>query len=167
MTFVSYNLFSSVEILAPLGVVIEKKRRMIVGIALGCAILLLIAVCIYFSMYFCPESSAHELPMLYIASRISPYLSFIYAVLLFFGMLGTGLSSLVGAVHFITEKSEFVKKYDVAFVFLISALVYFFGLFGFGDLIGTVYPICGYFGIVSLALLTEHLIYLKRKKEND
>lgn len=166
LTFVSYNLFSSVEILAPLGAVISGKRRMVRGMALGSGLLLLIAICIYFSMYLCSESASKELPMLFVAEKISPALSLIYAVLLFFGMLGTALSSLVGAIHYITEKNSFLnknKKITTAFVVI---LIYMFGLFGFGDLIGTVYPICGYFGIAALILMAEHLIHLKIKRKN-
>jgi uncharacterized membrane protein YkvI len=104
-----------------------------------------------------------ELPMLFVAEKISPFLSFVYAILLFFGMLGTGLSSLVGAIHYITEKSDVLntnKKITTAFV---VCLIYLFGLFGFGDLIGTIYPICGYFGIVALICMAEHLIHLKNE----
>lgn len=169
-TFVAYNLFSSVEILAPLGKVINNKRRMIVGITIGSAILLLIASCIFFSMYMCPESVSMQLPMLFVAESISPVLSIVYAVLLVLGMLGTALSSLVGAMHFLSDKFSVINSKKLVFSILSVIGIYFCGLVGFGDLIGTIYPICGYFGIAALVCMAEHLVHIKlhkRKVKND
>ncbi len=170
LTFVAYNLFSSIEILAPLGKVINNKRRMAVGIAIGSSILLLIASCIFFSMYLCPGSVLVQLPMLFVAESISPALSVVYAVLLVLGMLGTALSSLVGTMHFLCDKFSVINSKKLVFSTLSVIGIYFFGLVGFGDLIGTIYPICGYFGILALICLAEHLIHLKlhnRKDKND
>jgi uncharacterized membrane protein YkvI len=41
-------------------------------------------------------------------------------------------------------------------------LAYFGGSFGFGDLVGTVYPIFGYIGIAVLALLMAGFIKIKK-----
>ena len=169
-TFVAYNLFSSIEILAPLGKVIYNKRRMIAGIAIGCILLLIIALSIFFSMYLCPASVSAELPMLYVAGAISPYLSVAYAVLLVLGMLGTAFSSFVGAMHFLYDKFAVIKQHKRIFLIIFVVVVYLFGLFGFGDLIGTVYPIFGYLGIAALICMIEHFLHLKlqsRKNKND
>ena len=167
LTFVSYNLFSSVEIIAPFGNAVNNKRRTVLGIALGSGFLLLIALCIFLSMYLCPESVAKDLPMLYVASVISPVLASFYAVLLILGMLGTALSSLVGAIHFLCEKYIWMKNNKIAVVAVMSSLMFVCGLVGFGELIGTVYPICGYFGIAALVLMIEHMVHIKIKGKNN
>lgn len=164
ITFVAYNLFSSVEIFAPLGKYIDSGKKTVTGIAGGCALLLVIALCIFFSMSLCPGSSETQLPMLAVADRISPVLSAIYALLLLLGMLGTALSSLVAVTHFLTDKIGKTQSKKVVCAALVSIFVYAGSLFGFGELIGTVYPLCGYFGTAAMLCMTEHYIHLKIKK---
>lgn len=162
LTFVSYNLFSSAEILAPLGKTVSSPRRVYKGIALGCVILFVIALCIFVSLSLCPDACTEQLPMLAVAGKISPLLEIIYAFLLFLGMLGTATSSIVAAVHYIAVKTSFrVSRFAAAAA--ISAFVYAGSLLGFGELIGTVYPVCGYFGILALLCMLEHFIHIKIK----
>ncbi len=162
ITFVCYNLFSSVQILAPVGALIDSNRKIYKGIFFGTVILALIGLSIFISMSLCIVSYQAPLPMLYAASQLSPILGAIYSFLLFCGMLGTALSSAVAVVHFTIEKSAKPKiKIPCAAIVCIAA--YFGSLVGFGELIGTIYPICGYLGVLALTALCEHYIYLKNK----
>ena len=38
---------------------------------------------------------------------------------------------------------------------------------GFGDLIGTVYPVYGYLGMAAMLLVTEHAIHARRAAAGD
>ncbi len=165
ITFVCYNLFSSVQILAPVGALVNSKKSVYVGIFVGTLVLLLIAGCIFISLAAVPAASQAPLPMLYVASSLSPLLGVIYSVLLFFGMLGTGLSSLVAVVQFVTEKLG-KKKAELPVSGALCVIVYAGSLFGFGDLIGTVYPLCGYLGVLAMVALAEHYYHI-RKKNNS
>ena len=46
---------------------------------------------------------------------------------------------------------------------LVTATAAFAGsLFGFGDLIGTVYPVYGYLGMAAKLLVAEHAVHARR-----
>ena len=165
VTFVCYNLFSSVQILAPVGALVNSKKTVYIGILAGTLVLFLIAGCIFVSMSAFPSSSDAPLPMLFVATGLSSALGVIYSVLLFFGMLGTGLSSVVAVLHFITGKIG-KKKTKIPVAVALCVLIYIGSLFGFGDLIGTVYPLCGYLGVLAMAALCEHYHHIKSKNRN-
>ena len=164
ITFVCYNLFSSVQILAPVGVLVESKKRVVVGVFLGTLLLFVIASCIFLSMASLPASSDAPLPMLFVAGELSGVLGVIYSLLLFFGMLGTGLSCLVAVVHFVTTKVR-VEKAKIPFTLVLCIFVYFGSLFGFGDLIGVLYPVFGYASSAFIVCIAVHYIIAKRNKK--
>ncbi len=165
VTFVCYNLFSSVQIIAPVGALVNSKKSVYIGIFVGTFVLFLIAGCIFISLAAVPTASEAPLPMLYVAGSLSSVLGVIYSVLLFFGMLGTGLSSLVAVVHFVSEKLD--KKNAVLPVSAtLCVIVYAGSLFGFGELIGTVYPLCGYLGVLAMAALAEHYYHIRKKNKS-
>ena len=161
VTFVCYNLFSSVQILAPVGVMVDSKKRVWLGVFFGTFVLFVIACSIFLSMASLPASSKAPLPMLFVASELSQVLGVIYSVLLFFGMLGTGLSCLVAVTHFVTEKTK-IEKAKLPITLVLSVFIYFGSLFGFGDLIGVVYPLCGYLGVLAIAALCEHYFHIRK-----
>ena len=166
VTFVCYNLFSSVPILAPLGVFVDSKKKIVLGVFGGTAVLFLIASGIFISMSLCPEASQASLPMLYAASKLSGVLGFIYAFLLFFGMLGTALSCGVAVIHYVVEKSG-KKNIKSPCALAVCVVSYFGGLIGFGELIGILYPICGYLGVLAIAALAEHYFNINKMKKSE
>lgn len=161
ITYVCYNLFSSVQILAPVGAMVNSKKRLYFGVFFGSLALFLIAGCIFVSMSSVPFAYEAQLPMLFAASSISKLLGIIYSVLLFFGMLGTALSSLVAVIHFVISKTgkQSLKLPGTA---VLCIIMFFASLVGFGDLIGTVYPICGYLGVFALLSICEHYFYFRK-----
>lgn len=52
-------------------------------------------------------------------------------------------------------------------VVCIMAAAFAGSLFGFGDLIGTVYPVYGYLGMAAMLLVTEHAIHARRAAAGD
>ena len=46
-------------------------------------------------------------------------------------------------------------------------LVFGGGLLGFGNLIGVVYPLFGYFGLLALCGVVSHERYLRRRDRSD
>lgn len=70
----------------------------------------------------------------------------VYAVLLFFGMFGTSVSSLVAVLTYTGQKSAWLSAHRTLVLLVLTAAAFAGSLFGFGDLIGTVYPVYGYLG---------------------
>lgn len=152
-TFVSYNIFGSIGILTPLGKDVKSKKTIVVGVALGGIMLIAIALGILLSVASVRGSEASELPMLYVAEKISPVLGYVYAFLLFGGMLGTSVSSVVALDSFAEMKNEKLRKKRVIIVLLMCLLGFLLSLAGFSELIGFIYPAFGYLGFAALLLI--------------
>lgn len=153
LTFVSYNIFGSIGILTLLGKSVKKKSNVYSGVSFGGAMLLVIALGILLSISTFSESGESELPMLYVAEKINPVLGYVYAFLLFGGMLGTSVSCTVAFENFISAKSEKAKSKRVLVVVFSCVLCFFLSLAGFSDLIGFIYPVFGYLGFAALVLI--------------
>ena len=161
ITFVCYNLFSSVQILAPVGALVASKKKLFIGVLAGTLMLFLIAGFIFVSMAIFPSSSEMPLPMLYVAGLHSKILEIIYSLLLLLGMLGAALSSLVAVIHFIIQKTG-KASHNFPVSCILCVIMYFASLVGFGDLIGTVYPLCGYLGVLAIAAVCEHYFHYRK-----
>ncbi len=158
IVFVSYNLFASIGILTPIGKEVKKKSTLYIGIIGGGFLLLIIALGIMLTMAMNPDSISAQLPMLAAAENFSPALMYIFSFLLFGGMFGTSVSSVFAIDEFIKVRFNIDKRTSVIIIILLSALAFIGSIFGFDKLIGTVYPVCGYCGVVALGLIVVNFV---------
>ena len=156
LTFAAYNIFSTIAILAPMGRQIHP-RTVRKGIPLGGGLLFLIAGTLMLALSHCGDATAQELPMLLVASRLSPLLGLLYAVLLLSAMLGTALSCFLTAVNTLRSSFPFLRKHATSTLFLLAFLSWIASLMGFGQLIGVVYPLFGCMSAFFLACMTAGL----------
>lgn len=113
-----------------------------------------------------PESTQAPLPMLDLACRLGAA-GVVYAVLLFLGMFGTSVSSLVAVLTYAGQKSAWLAGHRTALLLVLTAAAFAGSLFGFGDLIGTVYPVYGYLGMAAMLLVAEHAVHARRVGNNS
>lgn len=156
--YTSYNIFASLGVLTPCGVKIENRKTLYKGAMLGAAILLIISGCIFAAIAKYPEAAKSGLPMLSLANAISPVLGYIYGLLLLCGLLGTSISSLVAADTYMSAKFKFLSKHRGLFIIAAAALTFTASLFGFGNLIGTVYPVFGYVNIIFIVFMIINFV---------
>ncbi len=164
LTYLSYSIFSSVGVISPLATRQKTKYTYIYGVFFGTVLLIFIALAILLSVFCVPNAKDTELPMFTAFCQVNKGAALIYAVLLFGGMFGTALTSLVSLGNYVRLKFYMTKKQMVVAIFLLSALSYFASLFGFDRLIGTVYPLFGYFGIIVLVFIFINFLRIKMKK---
>ncbi len=166
LTYVSYNLFGTIGIISPLArdVDIKTSRK---GVAFGCVLLLLIALGILASIAVSPDVADAELPMLELAYSVSMFVGVLYAVLMLFAMFGTSLSSFVAVLEYGCQKSKRFSNKKLLFVAVLGTLAWLFSLFGFGELISVIYPMCGYLGFVAIAGLIIHIISYCRLNKKE
>ena len=161
VVYASYNIFGALGIVIPFGNHVKSKRTVYAGIGLGTLLLALIAVSVLLSLHALPAAAEAELPMLFCAEQRSRAFACIYAALLLLAMFGTSLSCLVGMVEYLELKRPRFKQRHGIFTAMLLLAAYGAGLFGFGDLIGVIYPVFGYAGAVFLLCL---LIQWRRQK---
>lgn len=160
LTFVSYNIFGSIGILTLVGKSVKKKSTVFTGVSSGGVMLLVIALGILFSISVSEGSVEKELPMLFVAEKINVVLGYVYAFLLFGGMLGTSVSSVVALENFMEIKSEKIRKKPALTVIVLCAMCFLLSLVGFSDLVGFIYPVFGYLGFVALVLIIVNYLRL-------
>ena len=163
LTFVSYNLFCSIGILAPLARHIKSKKSIFCGVALGCLFLFLIALAILSALAAYPQSLAAQLPMLDLAERLAPLAGGIYAVLMLFSMFGTALSCHVAAATYLCQKSVLLRRHSLWLTTGLVLLGWLGSLAGFDRLIGIIYPLCGYCGAAAMLCILGHYRYIRRE----
>ncbi len=163
ISFACYNIFGGIAIVAPLGEHMKSRAHSRAGIALGSAVLFIIAASVLVSMGAFPETADAELPMLALASGMNKYLGYVYALLLLLAMFGTALSSMVAFSNLICLKSEKINKRRVGFIAVCALLAFMGSLFGFGDLISIIYPIFGYLSSVFIVLMAVHYFKVRKK----
>lgn len=160
--YISYNTIISVAVLGPLGVKARNSRTIRNGAILGGIGLGLGAVMIYFALAGHMRAVAGlEVPMLYIAARISPAVQLMYTVVLIAEIYTTAVGSLYG---FAARISELLKPHvnSKTVVITASAAGLVASQFGFSNLVKYLYPLVGYGGIVLLVSLLY--VEFRRKK---
>ena len=167
VVFVSCNLFGSIAVLLPLSRLIPNRAVARRGALLGAGLLLLVACAILIALYLEPACVAYEMPMLALAEHLHPFVGTIFALLLLGAMFGTALSCTVAVREQLSRKYPICQKYPTAAMGVFVTLVFGGGLLGFGNLIGVVYPLFGYFGLLALCGVVSHERYLRRRDRRD
>lgn len=165
VSFVSYNLFGSIAVLVPVAGRVRDRRTARRGAILAALFLFAVACAILISLYLSPESVTQELPMLALARTLHPTAGWCFALLLLAAMFGTALSCLVASREYLMQKYPLAARHPITVLLLLSALAFVGGLFGFGTLIGWIYPIFGYLGFAVLCSVTAHERYVRRAEK--
>ncbi len=148
--YVSYNIILSVAVLGPLGSEAKDKKAVKIGAILGGLGLGLGSVMIYLALSGSISEIANlEVPMIYVAGRISYPVQLAYAVVLIAEIYTTAVGSLYGFASRITDIQKFsLNSIIIVAVSTIAALLA--SQFGFSNLVKYLYPLVGYGGIVLL-----------------
>ena len=164
MEYGAYNMFCSIGVLAPLAAQVKKRRTAYEGIGIGCLFLVVIGACVILAVVLAQGAKDKELPMLEIGFGISSVLGYIYSVLLLGGMFGTSASSIFAVQVYVSEKSVFFRRRKWALIVPLCFIIWLCSLAGFGELIGVVFPICGFIGIWALIGIGITAFSQKRKE---
>ena len=163
VNFACYNVFGIIGLMVPFAEFIPEKRVVYRGVGLGSLGLLLIALSVLLCLSFSPDAVLAQLPMLVLAEELSPLAAALYALLLALAMFGTSISSMVGLIDFLTKKFRFDRTHTRGTLAVVTALAFFASLYGFGDLIGVLYPVFGYCSAIFLLMMVVHYLQLKKQ----
>lgn len=151
--YVSYNLITSIAVLAPLGYESCNRKAIINGAILGGCGLGLGAVMINLALLSnISEISDLEVPMIYIAGKMSGAVQTAYSIVLIAEIYTTAVGSLYGFVSRFTHINEDRLK-SILIVAVTSIAALLASQFGFSNLVRFLYPFVGYCGIVLMLSL--------------
>lgn len=149
--YTSYNIVLAIAVLGPLGAKAADRRSIRNGAILGGLGLGVGAVAIYFALTKnITEIMNVEVPMAFIAGRISYIIQMIYIVVLLAEVYTTAVGSLYGFTARITD-----LKGSHSWLWILGATVLAFvaSQFGFSNLVKYLYPLVGYGGVILLISL--------------
>lgn len=154
--YVSYNIASSIAMLAVIGSSAKSKKAakfggIIGGFLLGVLIILL-NIAMLTKMNHIENT---EMPVLKIAIELHPLIGIVMAVVLLCMIYTTAVGALYA---FIARLVSPKQKGCYLFVLLLSSLLAFFASsIGFTTLVGKVYSTMGYFGFFIIIILTARI----------
>jgi len=149
--YASYNILMSASILAPLGGAASDQRAVFRGGALGGILLGGASLLIYLALSASLAETGHlEVPLLHLASRIGPLAGAFFSAVLLAEIYTTAVGSLYGfSARLAGIGSPTASMKTIA----ITALAFLASLFGFSNLVSTLYPLQGYGGILFLLVI--------------
>lgn len=165
--FVSYNFFAAIGVIAPLGKSAKKSSMLIAGNICGTVLLFTIAASIIVSMLMTPAASDADIPMLTVAGNLGKPFFYVFAILISCGMFGASTVSVFAVSEYFSahvKQGVQGRKKTAAIVAVTSLLGIAGSVFGFSNLINTVYPVFGYLGMFALGMLTFNFIRETVKK---
>lgn len=165
LTYVAYNILGAIGIITPVGKLVKKKGTVYTGITLAGFMLIGVAGSVLTSLAVYLPAADAELPMVALATSLSPVLGSCYGVLLLLGMFCNALASLVALVVYLEQKFPVLLPKRKPVLLVSAVLVWLGSLGGFGDLIGVIFPVFGYISIFYLACLVIHFMRARKNAE--
>jgi len=160
--YTGLNAFGAIGIIAPLAAHLKNKKTIPAGMTAGGVGLILIAFAITLALAASPAAVTEDLPMLSLSVSMGAGYAFIYGILLFFGMFGSGFSCMVAVTEYLRVKYPKLTGHRFLFFCVLGLVAYLLSLFGFSSLVGVIYPVMGYVGIASILLIFYRVIKVTR-----
>ncbi|MBE6604630.1 MAG: hypothetical protein E7639_02865 [Ruminococcaceae bacterium] len=165
VTYAVFTLFCALPVLVPLGANVRNAKTACHGALVGALLIGGLAAMIMLAIATAPEVACVAMPMLALGDQLHVVAGGVYAALLVCGIFSAGLSSQAAISEYLLQRYGAEKRVLLPVMIGISAVACCLGLLGFEELIGVLYPVFGYVGILPLILLFVHafLFYRRRK----
>lgn len=149
LLYISFNMLGMIAVIANAAVNAESQRAAIGGAGLGGVFLGILA----FGLLSAVQTDMHytqalDMPMLGYAGRISPVLTVVYGLILFFAIYSAATSNFYSFTTKIRE-GRHKKKLVIGAAIAGFAL----GLIGFKNVVAFIFPMLGFLGFAIIAML--------------
>ncbi|MHB1126319.1 MAG: YkvI family membrane protein [Bacillota bacterium] len=150
LLYASYNLVIGVAVLAPMGALATPQRirsgAILGGLGLGLGAMAIVVALLASA----PAAIRFEVPMLFIAQNIAPAFRLGYSIVLLSEVYTTAVGSLYGFAARVTDPGKPLFRWITIGS---SVVAMFASRFGFSNLVGFLFPLVGYAGLLLLASL--------------
>ncbi len=155
LLYISYNLILSVPVLAPMGKAAPNPGVLVKGALVGGLVLGLLSMMLTLvQMAHFPKIAHYQVPMLYVVRPYSEALRISFALVLWAEIFTTLIADLYGFATRLSQCRGWSYRWTAAGSLLTAAS---FSGIGFSTLVGTLYPLLGYTGLIFLLGLLVRL----------
>lgn len=163
--YLSLNFLSGSTYFTQLGRTSNNRREAKYGAIIGAvAINLAIAIMSTSILLNAENTALTDIPMLYLANKISVVLGAVFSVVLMLGMFSS-CSAMMWTVCSVFKFGG--KKGNVIFAVLVTIFIYVLGLFSFSKLISVFYPMVGYVGLIYMFSLIKKELGANKTQRQD
>jgi len=148
--YVSYNMVVPVAVLSSLGGKVTAREGVLGGVAGGIVLGLVTAMVYLAGRIFYPQITGYEVPLLYIAGQMGSVVKVALGPLIWLAILTTAIADAHGfASRFADARTRRYKLIGTALVLMAVPL----STLKFSYLVGMLYPLFGYVGLILLIAL--------------
>lgn len=164
--FVAYNIVAGVPFMVELGSkeATSNKEAWIGGIAGGVGLMAAAFALNLAMLGHVDELVGAEVPVITLAQKMGPWVSFIFVIILLAGIFSTSVPMLLTVANSLS-KEDTKKSTKNILIVVVAFLALVGGQLPFGRLVGLVYPFTGYFGIAMIVLFIVKE-FKERKADN-
>lgn len=159
LLYLGLNFFPGSTYFTRIGIAAFSKKELKYGSILGGA-MLIVSITIMSTAIMLNGNSAAELdiPVLYLAQKISFLLGTVFSVMLVLGIFSSCSVIMWSICSRFANKGKTVNRIGAVCV---TVFAYCVSLFSFGTLVGTFYPIIGYIGLIFIGCVVYKSILKK------
>lgn len=163
LIYTSYNILTAVVVLISINHLLNSRftgrlAAFISGVSLGLIGLILgVIILIYYN-----DVTGMEIPLLVVVMKYEPIIQYVYIVVLISAMFTTALANGFGIITRLKEIEIGLSNITMILGVIIGAIM--FSQIGFSYMVGKVYPIFGYIGLLEIILILVYFIKLKIRK---
>lgn len=159
--YVAFNFQLAIAVLVPLGALAKNEQVLNTGVTWGTLGLFAGCVTIFAALVLNQGAiGSNAYPMVALAERIHSVLSYVYAAVLIFGLYSTAISCFYGTVIRLHEIQALKRMNSLVIMVALSLIGVLLSRFGFSDLVGRIYPILGFGGLLVMVFM---LLTARRK----
>ncbi len=151
--YAAYNLLACVAIMIPYAHLIPDDRTLRRGMTFGMLVLTVLAGSMIAAFAAYPEAGKSEIPMAALAAEVHPAMHLFYSLMMAFAMFAATLGSLIALTKQASCAVPRIREAEKIFTAAVVVSAWALSLFGFGTLVGIVYPLFGYASIPLFAIL--------------
>lgn len=156
--YVAYNILAGVPFMSEMGRAAHSRKEAVIGGALGGAVLGVCALLLNLAMLSAfGEVSQYEVPVLFLAQRISPIVGLLFAIVLLSEIYNTAVPMVWTVANQFVDERKDKRKYQFL-VALLCAIIFMGGQLPFGMLVNLIYPFVGYFGALFIVVVLVQLV---------
>ncbi|MCF7522119.1 hypothetical protein L4G92_08700 [Neisseria sp. ZJ106] len=152
--YVAFNFQLAIAVLVPLGAAAQSRQTLQKGVFWGALGLFAGSATIFTALLLNQGAVGNQAyPMVTLAEQIFSGLGYVYAAILVFGLYSTAISCFYGTILRVHETKMFARLNQVWVMIIMSAVGVVLSRFGFSDLIGRIYPILGFGGLLVMVFM--------------